>query len=86
MVCTDHRLQCLTPHITRHKFPMYATQSVQTHDFRVSAFQLISGVFDACMGNLWFVLVIDCNVKHHIIITRHKFHIFIRNTECAKST
>ena len=24
MVCTAHRLQCITPHFPKHKFPMYA--------------------------------------------------------------
>ena len=31
MVCADHRLQCITPHFTRHTFPVYATQNVQMH-------------------------------------------------------
>ena len=27
-VCTPHRLQCTTPHFTKHKFPVHATLNV----------------------------------------------------------
>ena len=32
MVCTGHRVQCKTPHFTKHKFPVKATHmEVQMH-------------------------------------------------------
>ena len=31
MVCTAHRLQCITPHFPKHIFPIHATRNVQTH-------------------------------------------------------
>ena len=30
MVCMPHRLQCITPHFPKHKFPIQATRNVQT--------------------------------------------------------
>ena len=49
MVCTSHRLQCKTPHFSKHIFLIHATRNVQTQ------LDSIMWKFMVCACSVWTI-------------------------------